>query len=164
MTALSAHFTIEEAIFSQTAARAGIDNDPTLDIVMNMKEAALGLEQVRARLNSNPIRVSSWYRCEALERVICRDAYHAWCIRHGKLEEQASWAEYFKNKAHPKGFAIDFTCDTYGSLDTVIGTIIASGIPFQQIIREFDSWVHIDFSGAKREALIIDNSGTRPYQ
>ena len=163
MTALSAHFTLEEAIFSQTAARAGIDNDPPLNIVMNMKEAALGMEQVRLKLNSNAIKVSSWYRCEALEKVICRDAYRAWCIKHGKADGPTAWAEYFANKAHPKGFAIDFTCPSYGDVDTVMRTILKSSIQFQQIIREFDSWVHISFDGNARQALVIDSKGQRPF-
>ncbi len=47
MTALSAHFTLEEAVLSQTAARLGIPNDPDLNTVRNMKQAALGMELVR---------------------------------------------------------------------------------------------------------------------
>ena len=38
MTALSAHFTLEEAVLSQTAARLGIPNDPDLNTVRNMKQ------------------------------------------------------------------------------------------------------------------------------
>ena len=40
------------------------------------------------------------------------------------------------------------------------------GLPFDQVIREFNSWTHISIprSGAPRkQALIIDRTGTRPY-
>jgi hypothetical protein len=50
----------------------------------------------------------------------------------------------------------------------VVKAIIASGIGYDQIIREFDRWTHIsvpnDPSGTPRkQALIIDKQGTRAY-
>lgn len=138
---LSPHFTLEEAIASQTAARAGISNDPTLDVTQNMKKAAAGMEQVRAELNQNLIYVSSWFRCLELNRLL------------GSKD----------TSAHVSGFAIDFTCPTYSDVDGVIRKIIASKIQYQQIIREYDRWVHIAFNGVARQALIIDNKGTRPF-
>ena len=47
---LSAHFTLAEFVVSETAARAGIDNDPPLEIVAALKRTAQGLEAVRVRL------------------------------------------------------------------------------------------------------------------
>jgi hypothetical protein len=46
---------------------------------------------------------------------------------------------------------------------------LASDIPFDQIIEEFGSWTHISVpNGAsdkpRRQALIIDKAGTRPFQ
>jgi hypothetical protein len=52
--------------------------------------------------------------------------------------------------------------------DEVVKAVIASGIEYDQIIREFNSWTHISVptnpSGTPRkQALIIDKQGTRPY-
>jgi hypothetical protein len=46
--------------------------------------------------------------------------------------------------------------------------VIASGIGYDQIIREFDRWTHISIpniagTAPRRQALIIDKAGTRPY-
>ena len=52
--------------------------------------------------------------------------------------------------------------------DEVVKAVIASGIGYDQIIREFDRWTHISVPNTKdmtprRQALIIDKSGTRQY-
>lgn len=52
--------------------------------------------------------------------------------------------------------------------DAVVRAIIDSGLPYDQLIREFDAWTHIsiqsDIGGfARRQALIIDKSGTRSF-
>jgi hypothetical protein len=52
--------------------------------------------------------------------------------------------------------------------DEVVKAVIASDIPYDQIIREFDRWTHVsvpnDLTGKPRkQALIIDKSGTRVY-
>ena len=52
--------------------------------------------------------------------------------------------------------------------DQVVKAIIASDLPYDQIIREFDRWTHIsvpNVAGAtpRKSKLIIDKSGTRPY-
>jgi hypothetical protein len=50
----------------------------------------------------------------------------------------------------------------------VVKTIIASGLPYDQIIREFDRWTHISIPNTpetkpRKQALIIDKTGTRAY-
>lgn len=141
MTQLSAHFSLTEAIASQTAARLDIDNTPPAEVVQNMKKAALGLELVRMELNSSAIHVSSWYRCPHLNRMVGSKP----------------------TSSHLTGFAIDFTCPAYGGPDSIIRAVLKSGLKFRQIIKEFDSWVHIDFSGEQRQALVIDKNGARVY-
>lgn len=145
MTPLSAHFTLEEATNSQTAARLGLSNDPPLDIAMNMKRAALSLELIRMELNSNAIHISSWYRSPEVNKAVGSKP----------------------TSDHLTGWAIDFTCPTYGSVDAVIRAIMRSKVPYKQVIREFANngggWVHISFNGDQRQALIIDEHGTRVY-
>jgi hypothetical protein len=52
--------------------------------------------------------------------------------------------------------------------DQVVRAVIAAGLPFDQIIREFDAWTHISVTNTpdgtpRRQALIIDKAGTRPF-
>jgi hypothetical protein len=48
--------------------------------------------------------------------------------------------------------------------DAVVRAIIAAGLSYDQIIREFDAWTHISISDKpRRQALIIDRQGTRPF-
>jgi hypothetical protein len=141
MTALSDHFSVEEATASNTATRAGIDNTPPGDVLANMARAAIGMELVRLELARNPIHVSSWYRCPMLNTLVGSKP----------------------TSDHLTGFAIDFVCPTQGNPDTIVRKLLASNIRFGQIIREFDSWVHISFKGQQRQALIIDKKGTRAF-
>jgi hypothetical protein len=52
--------------------------------------------------------------------------------------------------------------------DEVVKAVIASGIGYDQVIREFDRWTHISIpseagTNPRKQALIIDKSGTRQY-
>jgi hypothetical protein len=52
--------------------------------------------------------------------------------------------------------------------DQVVKAIIASGIGYDQVIREFDRWTHISIpntvaNAPRNQALIIDKQSTRPY-
>jgi zinc D-Ala-D-Ala carboxypeptidase len=143
---LSPHFTLEEFCASQTAARHGIDNTLPIELYEAAKRACLGLEEIRVLLRSNPIRISSGYRCPAL---------------NGLLGSRST-------SQHLKAEAVDFTCSTYGSVDRIVRAIIDSPIKYDQLIREFDKdgggWVHVSFSDKpKLQALIIDQDGTRAF-
>ena len=52
--------------------------------------------------------------------------------------------------------------------DEVVKAVMAAGLGYDQIIREFDRWTHISIPNnpedkPRQQALIIDRSGTRPY-
>ena len=52
--------------------------------------------------------------------------------------------------------------------DEVVKAVIASGIGYDQVIREFDRWTHVsipnvDDAEPRQMALIIDKAGTREY-
>ena len=48
--------------------------------------------------------------------------------------------------------------------DQAVRALIATQLPFDQIIREYDAWTHISISDKpRRQALIIDKAGTRPF-
>ena len=140
---LSPHFSLEELCTSQTAARLGLSNEPSPDILRNLTKTAIGLERVRQVLNNNAIHINSGYRSLKVNAAV-----------GSKPSSQ-----------HVNGQAADIICPTYGNPDKIIKAILASDVQFDQVIREFDSWVHISFAdNPRKQALIIDTNGTRKYE
>jgi zinc D-Ala-D-Ala carboxypeptidase len=158
---LSAFFTLEELTFSDTAARLGIDNAPPEEVVGNLKLLAYTLDEVRARLG-RPVHVNSGYRCPALERVIAGDAFSRWCVKHGRLADDAAWFDYLATKAHPDGRSADFTAREFGSPYDVAREIAASEIAFDQLIYEH-TWVHLGIArpgaASRRQVLTLMPGG-----
>jgi zinc D-Ala-D-Ala carboxypeptidase len=141
MTYLSPHFTLDEFTASQTADRLGLDNDPTPAVMESLKHTAMGLEGVRMRLGGAPILISSGYRAPAVNAAV-----------GGSLTSQ-----------HMTGQAVDFICPRFGTPRQIVDALAESDVPYDQLILEFGRWVHISFSDkARRQALIIDRTGTRP--
>jgi hypothetical protein len=144
---LSQHFTLAEFTRSPTAARLGIDNNLPPAFLESAKRTCEGLELVRSLLGDNPIRLSSGYRCLALNSAI-----------GSKPSSQ-----------HIKAEAVDFTCPSFGDPCDIVKAIVASGIPFHQIALEhYDGngggWAHLSFSDTNiKQALIIDHAGTRVF-
>jgi len=122
---LSDHFTLEEAIISQTATRLGLDNSPSPETLDVMIRTALQLEKVRALINA-PILVTSWYRSPEVNKAVGSSS----------------------TSQHIKGEAVDFISPGYGS-PYAICTFIeehSTLIRFDQLIFE-GTWVHISFCG-----------------
>lgn len=68
---LSEHFSLEEFTRSATAAKRGIDNVPTINIIWNICALiALVLEPLRQELGQ-PVVISSGYRCPELNTAVC---------------------------------------------------------------------------------------------
>lgn len=137
---LTTNFDLAEFTLSETAARRGIDNDPSPDIVVNMLELASVLEIIRARLGS-PIVISSGYRSPALNAAV------------GGSE----------NSAHMQGWAADLTCPGFGPPLLVCRAIASMpGIRFDQVIHEFGGWCHLSVDPRFRmQTLTIDRRGVR---
>ena len=145
MTWASPNFSLDELIFSETATRKGIDNTPDDDALDNLYKTAMEMENVRELLDNNPILISSGYRCLALNELLGSKP----------------------TSAHIRGLAVDFTCPKFGDPDDIVDTIFRSHIQYDQIILEFDKWVHIAFpkdgESARKKALIINKKGTMIY-
>jgi uncharacterized protein YcbK (DUF882 family) len=135
---LSPHFTLDE--LTHTDHRE-IDNSPTQDEISNLQQLANFLEEVKTVLGGKPIMISSGFRCKALNDAV------------GSKD----------TSQHRTGFAADFRVPGM-TPDEVVRAVIASGIGYDQIIREFDRWTHISVADKPRkQALIIDKSGTRAF-
>lgn len=142
---LSPHFTLEEFVVSDTAARKGISNDPPVDLLSTLKRTATGLETVRMRLGGMPIIVNSGYRSLALNRAI------------GSKD----------TSQHVAGEAVDFICPRFGSPANIVAVLKDSDIQYDQLILEFANagrgWVHISFSASpRRQAFALDERGVQP--
>ncbi|WP_069943377.1 D-Ala-D-Ala carboxypeptidase family metallohydrolase [Pseudomonas putida] len=116
---ITPHFTFDEMTVSQLAARDGFDNTPPPEARANLLLLCCALEQVRALFDA-PIIVSSGYRSEKVNRLI-----------GGAVSSQ-----------HVQGLAADFTVVEVSPRETV-RRISESGVPFDQLILEFDKWVHL---------------------
>ena len=139
---LSEHFSYEE--LTHTDHRE-FDNTPNEAETANLVRLALFLEQVKEALSGKPIMVNSAFRCKQVNDAV------------GSKD----------TSQHRIGCAADIRVPGM-TPDEVVKTIMASGLDYDQIIREFDRWTHISVpshasDNPRRQALIIDKSGTRPY-
>jgi zinc D-Ala-D-Ala carboxypeptidase len=138
---LSPHFTLAELIASETAARRGIDNDPSPEVVERLKHTCVGLEAIRTRLGA-PLHITSGYRSLELNRAV------------GSSD----------TSDHVTGDAADFICPRFGGPVAIVGALRDAEIPFDQLIEEFGRWVHVSFAPRMRgQVLRIDASGTRSW-
>lgn len=136
---LTKHFTFEELTRAEAALRKGLDNTPDAEATDNLYTLANGLEEVRALLG-HPIHINSAYRSPKVNSAVGGS----------------------KNSAHMKGYAADFVCPQFGSVTDICHAIMDSTIGYDQLIHEFNAWVHISFDPQMRRMnLTIDQSGTR---
>lgn len=139
---LSPHFTLDELVASQTAARLGIDNTPPADIIERLRHLCLvALEPARTLLGNKAVTITSGFRCLAVNRAI------------GSGD----------TSAHVRGLAADFICPGFGTPLDICRAISQSDIAFDQVIHEFGSWCHLGLSATlpRRMLLTIDGAGTR---
>ena len=139
---LSDHFTYEE--LTHTDHRE-FDNTPNEAELENLKRLAAFLEEVKTVLGGKPIMVNSAFRCKLVNDAV------------GSKD----------TSQHRIGCAADIRVPDM-TPDQVVKAVIASGLGYDQVIREFDRWTHISVPSVaghvpRKQALIIDKAGTRIY-
>ena len=139
---LSDHFTLEE--LTHTDHRE-FENTPNASELANLVRLAAFLEKVKALLGDKPIMVNSAFRSKQVNDAV------------GSKD----------TSQHRVGCAADLRVPGM-TPDEVVRAVIASDLPFDQVIREFDRWTHISIPNTtdakpRRQALIIDRTGTRPF-
>jgi uncharacterized protein YcbK (DUF882 family) len=135
---MTPHFTLAE--LTHTDHRT-LDNTPNESELANLQRLAEFLEQVKTVLGSKPIMVNSAFRSKAVNDAV------------GSKD----------TSQHRTGCAADIRVPGM-TPDAVVRALIASKLPFDQLIREFDAWTHISIADKpRRQSLIIDRSGTRPF-
>ena len=135
---MTPHFSLAE--LTHTNHRQ-FDNTPNETELANLQKLAEFLEEVKTLLDGKPIMINSAFRSKQVnDSVGSKDT-----------------------SQHRLGYAADFKVPGM-TPDQVVRAIIDSDLQFDQIIREFDAWTHISISPSpRRQALIIDRAGTRPF-
>ena len=139
---MTPHFTLAELTVTDHRT---LDNTPDPAALANLQRLAKFLELVKDRLGGRPIMVNSAFRSKAVNDACgSRDT-----------------------SQHRLGCAADIRVPGM-TPDAVVKAVMASGLAYDQIIREFDAWTHISIPNLpalppRKMALIIDKSGSRPF-
>lgn len=135
---LSENFTLSELTKSQTAERFGLSNEPTPEVIDNLKELVVNVLQPIRQHYNKPVVVSSGYRSVEVNSAI-RGA---------------------KNSDHVKGMAADI--EIHGVSNYEVAKWIESNLQFRQLILEFytlgvpnSGWVHVSYdrNDLKKQSL-----------
>jgi len=147
---LTPNFSLSELTASATASRKGWDNTPNEQELANLTRLAALLEAVREVLKK-PVIINSGFRSKLVNDAV------------GSRE----------TSQHRLGCAADFRVPGMNPRE-VCKLIIASGMPYDQLIQEFfeegkpGGWTHISVPNTpdgkfRRSTLIIDSKGTRMF-
>ena len=128
MKNISKHVTYKEGVYSNTATRLGLKNEPTEAHLTNMELLSEKVfEPLRTHVNG-PIKINSFYRGPELNKAI-----------GGSSKSQ-----------HCNGQAMDID-DTYGYMTNAdMFKYIKNNLSFDQMIWEFGTdenpdWVHVSY-------------------
>jgi hypothetical protein len=139
---LTEHFSLEELTHTDHREYDNTPNDAELE---NLKRLAEFLEEVKQTLGGRPIMVNSAFRSKQVNDAV------------GSKD----------SSQHRIGCAVDIRVPEL-TPDQVVRTVIASSLAYDQVIREFDRWTHLSIPNTpdakpRKQALIIDKQGTRPF-
>jgi hypothetical protein len=139
---LTEHFTLEELTHTDHREFENVPNEAELE---NLKRLAEFLEDVKTALGGKPVMVNSAFRSKQVNDAV------------GSKD----------SSQHRIGCAVDVRVPGL-TPDQVVRTIIEAGLPYDQIIREFDRWTHVSIpntpeAAPRKQALIIDRTGTRVF-
>lgn len=149
---MTPNFTLAELTASETAERNGLDNTPDATALANLQRLAEFLETIKTALGGKPVMINSAYRGPAVNAHVGGS----------------------KSSQHMIGCAADIRIPGMNP-DQVCRAIIEADLPFDQLIREFydpakaaGGWTHVSVpndagSTPRKQALIIDKTGTRPF-
>lgn len=120
---LSESFVLSEFIKSNTAIRKGINNMPNDKEIANLTALCVNvLQPIRWAIKKN-INITSGYRSTALNHAI-----------GGAINSQ-----------HTEGKAADINADGF-TVEGLYQLIKHSGLEYDQLIQEYDEWVHISYN------------------
>ena len=125
---ISKHISYKEGVYSTTATRRGIDNDPNNGQLDNMELIAEKVFEPLRKYVGGPVKINSFFRSVKLNKAI-----------GGSSKSQ-----------HCHGQAIDID-DTFGVVaNSDMYNYIKNNLDFDQLIWEFGdddnpNWVHVSY-------------------
>jgi zinc D-Ala-D-Ala carboxypeptidase len=130
---ISKNITLSEAIYSPTAKRLGLSNEPDEVVLSNMKLVAEKCFEPLREWYGKPIRVNSFYRCRALNEAVKGSA----------------------SSEHVKGMAIDMDAGSKEENKKIFDWC-KNNLTFTQLINEYNfTWVHISYNQDKLKNQIL---------
>ena len=154
---LSKNFQLNEFTKSVSAIRNNIDNSPNAEHIRNIQLLVkYVLQPLREGLNK-PIRITSGYRSEALNKAI-------------KGSYKMIKGKYVATSQHCKGQAADLQFKVDGVMDNkaIWDKVIELELPFDQMINEFNySWIHISYNHEYNRKSLLEaykESGKTKYK
>lgn len=135
---LTANFSLAEL----TVTDQNMPNVPNEAEVASLRSLAEMILQPLRDALGKPVRVNSAFRSEAVNRAVGGTA----------------------TSQHRLGQAADIHVPGMTSVE-VAKTIVALGLPFDQVIEEFGSWVHVSYGPRRRRQQLtaVKRSGTTVY-
>jgi hypothetical protein len=138
---------------SNTATRLGIDNTPKLSHLTNMKLLCENVFEPLREWAGVPIRISSGYRSEALNKAIGGSPTSQHCF----------------------GMALDLDNDGSTVTNKMIFDYIRENLDFDQLLWEFGTennpdWVHVSYSKGNNRKQVLEaykeggKTKYRPYK
>ncbi|MFF2048857.1 D-Ala-D-Ala carboxypeptidase family metallohydrolase [Stenotrophomonas bentonitica] len=135
---LTANFSLAEL----TVTDLNMPNVPNEAEVASLRSLAEMILQPLRDALGKPVRVNSAFRSEAVNRAVGGTA----------------------TSQHRLGQAADIHVPGMTSVE-VAKTIVALGLPFDQVIEEFGSWVHVSYGPRRRRQQLtaVKRSGKTVY-
>ena len=140
MEQITKHVSLKEVSKSNTATRLGIDNTPKGSHLENIKKLCEAIFEPLREWAGVPIKISSGYRSEALNRAIGGSNTSQHCAKNGA--------------------ALDLDNDGSTVTNKMIFEYIRKNLPFDQLIFEFGTdsnpdWVHVSYNEGKNRKQVL---------
>ena len=123
---MNLNFKISELIYSQKAIEKNINNMPDINSLDNMLNLIFYCLQPIRNYLKKPMIITSGFRNDKVNKLV-----------GGK-----------ENSQHKTGCAVDFQIKGM-AISQIIEAIKKSGVEYDQLINEYNKWVHISFVKGK---------------
>ena len=140
---MTPHFSLAELTVTDHRT---LDNTPDPAALANLQRLAEFLEKVKELLRFKPVMINSAYRSKAVNDAV------------GSKD----------TSQHRLGCAADIRVPGM-TPNEVVKAIVGSSLPYDQCIREFDSWTHLSIPNTqdlkpRKQVFIIDRSGLSLFE
>lgn len=129
---MTLNFKMSELIYSEKAIENNINNMPDINSMDNMLDLIFHCLQPIRNLIKKPMIITSGFRNPIVNRLV-----------NGK-----------ENSQHKTGQAADFIIKGMTPAQ-IVDVIRKSNIDYDQLINEYDSWVHISYNKGKNRKEVL---------